>query len=199
MTDKTYRRLFWTLALLGLLADQATKYGVFAWLRSDGLSSREVVPGYFKLEARYVFEGSGAQPMVNPGALFGLGGEKKFELFGLSLGFNPIFALVSVLAAIAVIWWSTRKTTAGDWSLCAALGLILGGTTGNLYDRLVFNGVRDFLHWYGWFEWPVFNIADCCLVCGAFLLLAQAFFRRQERTEETPTCAPALRQEVAKV
>ncbi len=56
-----------------------------------------------------------------------------------------------------------------------ALGLILSGTLGNLFDRVVFNGGRDFLYFY-WIEWPVFNVADCCLVCGAFLLLAQAFW-----------------------
>ena len=49
------------------------------------------------------------------------------------------------------------------------------GTLGNFYDRVVFNGVRDFLHWNYRFDWPVFNIADCCLVCGAALLLVQAF------------------------
>ena len=59
-----------------------------------------------------------------------------------------------------------------------ALGLILGGTAGNLFDRVVFNGVRDWMHFY-WFEWPVFNFADCCLVCGAGLLLLQAFWRQR--------------------
>ena len=56
-----------------------------------------------------------------------------------------------------------------------ALGLILGGTIGNLYDRLVFGGVRDFLYFYK-IEWPVFNVADCCLVVGAGVLLVQALF-----------------------
>jgi len=56
-----------------------------------------------------------------------------------------------------------------------ALGLILAGTLGNLYDRVVFGGVRDFLFFY-YINWPVFNVADCCLVCGAFLLLIQAFW-----------------------
>ena len=37
-----------------------------------------------------------------------------------------------------------------------------------MYDRVVYGGVRDFLHFY-WFEWPVFNFADCCLVGGAIL------------------------------
>ena len=50
---------------------------------------------------------------------------------------------------------------------------------GNLFDRIVFHGVRDFLYFY-WFEWPVFNIADCLLVCGAAVLLLQAFFTPHE-------------------
>src|SRR5207245_2108763 len=95
---------------------------------------------------------------------------------------NGIFAAISVLAALAIIFWSTRPTTARDRALCASLGLILAGTLGNLYDRLIFNGVRDFLYFRLMdgekivFNWPVFNFADCCLVCGACLLLLQAFW-----------------------
>lgn len=113
-------------------------------------------------------------PRVNPGALFG-------STFSLPTGFsNQVFAAVSVLAALAIAYWSTLKSTAADRSLCASLGLILAGTLGNLYDRIVFDGVRDFIHWhyYAAFDWPVFNIADCCLVSGAFLLLVQAFWSR---------------------
>jgi lipoprotein signal peptidase len=148
---------------------------------------RVVVPGAFKLLAQFKADGEpgtgflatlrtlnlNALPKVNQGALFGLGGEYAHLA-------NSVFAGVSILAAIAIVYWSTRRTTAGDWSLCAALGLILAGTLGNLYDRLVFNGVRDFLYFH-WFEWPVFNVADCCLVIGAFLLLAQAGFNRSAR------------------
>jgi lipoprotein signal peptidase len=61
---------------------------------------------------------------------------------------------------------------------------------GNLYDRLVFNGVRDFLHWDYLYNWPVFNIADCCLVTGACMLLVQALgFRTVKSTEDTPATA----------
>ena len=88
---------------------------------------------------------------------------------------TPASRVVSLLAALAIIYWSTQPATARDAWLCAALGLILAGTLGNLYDRLLFNGVRDFLHWNLLFDWPVFNLADCCLVCGAGLLLVQAF------------------------
>src|SRR5207244_2218205 len=95
---------------------------------------------------------------------------------------------VSLLAVLAITYWSTRKSTASDWYLCAALGLILAGTLGNLYDRLVFNGVRDFLYFH-WFEFPVFNVADSCLVCGAFLLMIQAFWSRPTVASQEQTVA----------
>jgi signal peptidase II len=177
MNERSFRRLFWVLAFLGAGLDQATKYGVFAWLYNEGQGSQyAVAPQCFDLVAHFYRDPEGAggavHPQVNHGALFGIFGEHKALA-------NLTFAAVSIAAALAIIYWSSRRATAHDWSLCAALGLILAGTMGNLYDRLVFGGVRDFFHfYYNTFDWPVFNVADCCLVTGAFLLLAQAFLTR---------------------
>jgi signal peptidase II len=195
---RSYRWLLIAFAAVGLLADQATKYGVFRWLYNNGQytesygNSYEVVPGWFKLIAQFDPEmplcdcgfsslqtwSAPVMPRVNHGALFGMGGSKK----GMANGF---FALVSVVAAIAILVWGLRRSTARDAWLMATLGLILAGTVGNLYDRLVFNGVRDFLYFYR-IDWPVFNVADCCLVVGAGLLLFQAVFiaPRNESTSE---------------
>lgn len=168
---------------------------VFRWLYAgdryqvQGDGECDVWPGVFKLLAQFQGGrdapggwrgrlsawGGHVPPKVNHGALFGLGG----GYVGVA---NGLFAAVSVLAAGAILYWSRRKTTARDPALCAALGLIFAGTVGNLYDRLIFNGVRDFLYFY-WFEWPVFNIADCCLVCGAALLLLQALFHSSAPAE----------------
>jgi len=184
MADRSYRWLLVTLAVVGLAADQASKYGVFRWLYNGGLGDhREVVPDWFRLIAQFdpsvppcdcgVLGGlqtwSGpTMPRVNHGALFGLGQGHKGNA-------NWFFAGVSIAAALAILVWGTRKGPAREKWLCAALGLILGGTVGNLYDRIVFGGVRDFLYFY-YVEWPVFNVADCCLVVGAGLLLFQAVF-----------------------
>ncbi len=78
------------------------------------------------------------------------------------------------------------------------LGLILAGALGNLYDRVVFNGVRDFLYFY-LIDWPVFNVADCCLVCGAFLLLGQAFLGNRAATDAPAPSEAGTRQEMAEV
>ena len=47
----------------------------------------------------------------------------------------------------------------------------------------MFGGVRDFLYFY-LIDWPVFNVADCGLVCGAGLLMWQAFTTKPEKKDE---------------
>jgi lipoprotein signal peptidase len=211
MADRTYRWLLLALAGLGLAADLGTKYGVFRWLYRGGQFADKsgtgnesvVVPGYFKLVAQFDADAPAGDcacrswsapvmPRVNHGALFGIGGSKKGTA-------NGAFAAVSVAAALAILVWGMRRTTARERGLMAALGLILGGTVGNMYDRLVFGGVRDFLHFCieradGTiaFDWPVFNVADCCLVVGAGLLLFQAMFVTPPADEPKPDDQPAV-------
>lgn len=204
MPQRSYRWLLVVLAITGLVADQASKYGVFRWLYESSpnvtrtfRADREVVPGWFRLTAEFdptvsacdcAFNGlqtwsAPVMPRVNHGALFGIGGEHKG-------GANQAFAVISLLAAVGIIIWATRRATAVDGWLCAALGLILGGTIGNLYDRIVFNGVRDFLYFYK-IDWPVFNVADCCLVVGAVMLLIHAFLFSAEEDTVKPAVEPA--------
>lgn len=203
MPERSYRVMLWFLALTGLALDQSSKYGVFAWL-GDKPEHEYVVfrteKGGFQLVAQFEPEdpflgrpeGGQRIPHVNQGALFGILRDHK------SLANNG-FAIISLLAAVAIVYWSIHKSTAGDRWLCGALGLILGGTLGNFYDRVVFNGVRDFLHWNYLFDWPVFNIADCCLVCGAALLLLQAFATQPAKEENNagsdaiPSSSPRTR------
>jgi len=188
--NRSYLWLVWGLALVGTVLDLGSKYAVFARLNpGPGESGHyELIPGAFELLTQHTpyawgtdagwlaplrTLGSDYRPQVNKGAVFGLGGD--FQNYA-----NLLFALISLTAALAIVYWGTRPSTRQDRFLCASLGLILAGTLGNLYDRVVFHGVRDFLHWYYAFDWPVFNLADCCLVCGACLLLLQAFWAPAE-------------------
>lgn len=53
-----------------------------------------------------------------------------------------------------------------------ALGLLLGGCVGNLYDRVIFGYVRDFIYFkFGSYSYPIFNVADIGIVIGTVLLL----------------------------
>jgi signal peptidase II len=207
IANRSYRWLFWTLAIVGLCLDQGSKYGVFAWLNqfppnAYGDREAEVIPGVFYLSATFTDKtdpgdnwrsplrtiSSDKLPKVNHGALWGIGD----RLEGSEDDFNHVFALVSIAAAAAIVVWSCRASSAKDSWLCIALGLILAGTLGNLYDRVVFLGVRDFLQWVYLFNFPRFNIADSCLVCGAGLLLLQAFFTTpQEQPQLVEEISPA--------
>lgn len=188
MIPRSYRWLFVSLFLTGLVADLVSKYVVFRELYPTAVyspytgrleSDLGVIPKTFRLHVEYaptaeacdcyfVKMNGPVPPHVNHGALFGLGSQHTKVANGFFLG-------VSVVAAGAILFWGTRPSTRRDGLLSAALGLILGGTLGNLYDRIVFGGVRDFLYFY-LIDWPVFNIADCCLVVGAGMLLVHALF-----------------------
>jgi lipoprotein signal peptidase len=201
--ERRYLWLFALLAVIGLSADQISKYVIFANLYSETEAARSVVviPNLFHLRASHMhfkIEGghrvaflirdSGDHPLsflrtisgeclpsVNRGALFGIGNADAEDG-----GWNAFFLVVSILAAAFIVFWVRRPMVAKDRILCLALGLILGGTLGNLYDRIVFSGVRDFLFFY-WDShvWPDFNIADCCLVVGASILLLHSFLARE--------------------
>jgi lipoprotein signal peptidase len=201
--NRSYRWLLWTLAFAGLALDQVGKYGVFRLLDAEARADesrkaeRTIIPGALTFEVQLTDQRWGREstlletwsgphvPHVNRGAFLGFGNGADGGPNG-----NLVFAVISVLAAGAIVWWSTRRSIAQDRLLCVALGLILGGTLGNLYDRIVFDGVRDYLFWFFLIKTAVFNIADFFLICGAFLLLVQAFWSKPA-AEPQPAAAPA--------
>ena len=125
----------------------------------------------------------GFQTNLNEGALFGIG-----------QGLWPLFAALSVSAAVGILIWLFLVGAAKDWLLTVALALVMAGILGNLYDRVGLPGlawpngfghppgtpvhaVRDFvLVMIGRWPWPTFNLADSSLVCGAVLLVCHALF-----------------------
>ena len=138
MANRSYRWLFWLLALIGLTVDQVSKYGVFAWLydgdRLEGAmkSSLGLSKSYGQVHGQnrdgirsalsFLRTMSAPHlPYVNKGALWGT----KLQLSDTTANF--VFGIVSVLAALGIIYWSTRPGTARHRYLCFALGLILGG------------------------------------------------------------------------
>ncbi|HKW58751.1 MAG TPA: signal peptidase II [Candidatus Dormibacteraeota bacterium] len=93
--------------------------------------------------------------------------------FGTAPAFAPFFLLASALVAIGLAVYVFR-TAASDF-MYALLGLIMGGTVGNGYERLVNGTVTDFINFH---FWPVFNVADSAVSVGVVLLIAAYAFRR---------------------
>lgn len=130
--------------------------------------------------------------VLNRGAVFGIGPGQR------------IFFVVFTVAAVAVgIYVFATRTRTGDRLAHAAIGCILAGALGNLFDRIMFGAVRDFLKIFpdvhlplNW-TWPggnsevfpwVFNVADVLLLTGIGLLMLR-MNRRSERSEEGSSAA----------
>ena len=108
----------------------------------------------------------------NPGVSYGL-----FPASG-PLG-TAILAFVSIIAVVGLGWWMwlTQRRP-----LAIGLGLVIGGALGNLIDRLVYNKVADFFHFYiGRFDWYVFNVADAAITFGAIAILYDALLKPDVR------------------
>ena len=84
-----------------------------------------------------------------------------------------LLSAFAAAAAIMVIIYSLRSPS-GNRLLQTALALILGGALGNLYDRLTYGYVIDFLELYaGEYRWPAFNAADTAITTGVALLILE--------------------------
>ena len=88
------------------------------------------------------------------------------SIFGLFQGQNATFILVSFLG-VAVLMLLYRSQRFPTGLLRLSLGLQLGGAFGNLLDRVRLGHVTD---WVDVGPWPVFNVADACIVTGLILL-----------------------------
>jgi signal peptidase II len=82
---------------------------------------------------------------------------------------------IAITISILLVWW-LKRLPASNKVLCGAYSLVLAGAIGNLYDRMYYGYVIDFLHFYyeNW-HFPAFNIADSAICVGAALLLFDAF------------------------
>ena len=87
--------------------------------------------------------------------------------FGLFKGFNIFFILFSVIMII-VIFYYLKSVMKKEKLLQFSIGLLLGGTIGNLIDRLYFGSVIDFIDFR---IWPVFNVADSAVTISIILLI----------------------------
>lgn len=96
--------------------------------------------------------------------------------FSIFQDFVNVFIVIGFIT-VGVIAYYYRVLASEGWPLRAALGLLLGGTLGNLIDRIRQGYVVDFLHVHGL---PVFNVADIGIVGGVTLLLVMTWFMERQ-------------------
>ena len=108
--------------------------------------------------------------------------------FGISLGDDSrwFFIPITILAVILLLVL-LKQAARRDWLRLVSISMVVAGALGNLYDRVRWDrGVVDFIGPIdlGIMDWPIFNVADMSITCGA-VLLAISFWEeeRRERAE----------------
>jgi signal peptidase II len=140
-----------------VLLDRITKRIVAAQLPNG--RAHTVIPGIFRIT-----------DVHNTGAAFSMFAESTspVTIRNILIGFS-VFA---VLILAMMLWRVGRSLTVTSVSLA----LILGGAFGNLYDRVRYHYVIDFLEVHiAHYHWPDFNVADSCICIGACLLMIEIF------------------------
>jgi signal peptidase II len=163
------RSLLFALAAAVLALDRFTKWIIETYV--SVWDSFQVIPGFFNIVHTQ-----------NRGAAFGLLSDGAPEwramlLIGLSGA--------ALLGIAGYLLHPSSRRPGSSWLVHAALALILGGALGNVFDRIVFGAVTDFLQFYiGRFEWPAFNVADSAITVGAGLILLDTWVLRRPPEQE---------------
>jgi len=155
--SRTWQQLALFTVLLTL--DQLSKW----WIEQQmPFFQQTVIPGCFDLVKAH-----------NYGVAFSMFADWSNQwrttlLLGMTIG----------IAGAVLLWWWQERHRAGitSWLLV----LILTGAVGNIWDRMQFGYVVDFIDWYvringTSYHWPAFNIADACISVSVVLLLIQSF------------------------
>ncbi len=134
-----------TLVILGHRFARVTAFDAVAAQRH----SIEVLPFFNLVE------------IWNRGISFGM-------LHGLAYG-QWLLSGLSMVISLILLRWLFRTSCP---LTATALGLIIGGSTGNIIDRMRFGAVADYLDFHAFgHHWPAFNVTDCAIFIGAIMLI----------------------------
>lgn len=148
------------IALGVFLADQASKLAILDLLGQPGRQEQiNIIGSWLRLDL-----------VTNSGAAFGLFQDR-----------TVFFTAVAIIAIPALVVFHNNLPSE-SWLARNCIGLLLGGTLGNLVDRVRYGYVIDFIDaGVGHLRWPTFNIADSAFVVGVFVL-ALYFLTSAERS-----------------
>ena len=166
-----WTRTPWGPPLLGLVVattDQLTKWWIVQRFANDPWPVQNVLGDVVRLTYS-----------LNTGAAFGLFRDQ-----------NGIFAIIALIVVPIILWALSRV---GDVPVARlSLGLLLGGTLGNLLDRIRSGAVVDFIDvGLGDARWYTFNVADSAFVVGTALMVGYLLlWGDEEPTRPAPADTP---------
>ena len=153
------KKIFWNFffILIIFLLDRVTKISIINFLENSG-------NGHIQITNFLSFN-----LIWNEGIAFGL-----FS-FDQELYYN--FLTIIIILVTTIILWMIIKTKGLEK---IAFLMIFGGSLGNIFDRLVYSSVPDFIDFhYNNFNWFIFNVADIFISIGIILLIYLEFFKKK--------------------
>jgi signal peptidase II len=107
--------------------------------------------------------------------------QNPYSAFGLLKLHNNVFIIIALLVILVIIFFLRNKIIEQNRLIIFAFIFILGGSLGNIIDRLRIGSVIDFLDFR---IWPIFNIADSAINIGLLLLIIHFLFKKEEQNED---------------
>jgi len=106
--------------------------------------------------------------------------------FGMFQGGGSLFTFVAAAAVIGIIVYVFTQSDT-SWLTSISFGLMLGGAAGNLWDRLTYGHVVDFVdvRYSDSLVWPTFNVADSSLVIGVGVLMVALWLEERRLRQST--------------
>ena len=151
------KNFIYSISFIVLLFDQLIKLIVMNNMKLH--QEITIIPNFFSI---YYIE--------NTGAAFSILGNKTLLLI-----------IVSVICLILMKEYIKKEKEMSNLSIIS-LGMIIGGTIGNLFDRILYKAVIDYLAFDIFkYSFPVFNLADIAITVGAALLLLSYFIENKKK------------------
>ncbi|MBI5778335.1 MAG: signal peptidase II [Planctomycetes bacterium] len=169
--------VFFLIAILGAIGDLVTKH------LTATMIPRDIISDVLRFN-----------PVLNKGIIWGL-----FQQGSILFLVIPALAVPLIIIMFKYVnlfsGEGNKDESAGGQSarlhlwLTIAFGLILAGALGNLYDRIAYRAVRDFIDFYV-INWPIFNLADTYITVGAGLIVISLFTpKRKPGLADSPAAA----------
>ena len=151
------KKLIYTIAMFFMLLDQLIKLIVTTNMEIH--QEIKIIPKFFSLYY-----------LKNTGAAFSVLGNKTLFLI-----------LISIICLIVIKKYIKKLKRVNNLTIIS-LGVLTGGIIGNLFDRIFYQSVIDYLSFniFG-YGFPVFNLADIGITVGAFLLIIDLIIEEKEK------------------
>jgi signal peptidase II len=183
--------IFFIVGFLSLAADQASKI----WARHS-LPVVSVTPGLKSEDCSIPYSIAERKCFGKPVSVVSDYWDWELSMnlgsaFSMFSGKRAVLTIVGLLACLGMLWM-LHKARSDQKILHWALAFVVGGAVGNLFDRIYFGSVTDFVLWrYHTHRWPVFNIADVVLVIGVGLMFIDIIkeSRRESRAKKAAAAA----------